>query len=141
MSLTLEKAQEIISTVLSEGNASGFKPLTVAVLDAGGHLKAMARSDGTSTLRPKMAHGKAHGCIALGLGGRAIYKRAKEQPYFIQAMNSLADGALVPVQGGVLIRDGSGIIGAVGVTGDTSENDEACAIAGIEAAGFVADAG
>ena len=101
MSLTLEKAQEIILTVLSEGNASGFKPLTVAVLDAGGHLKAMARSDGTSTLRPKMAHGKAHGCIALGLGGRAIYKRAQEQPYFIQAMNSLADGALVPVQGGV----------------------------------------
>lgn len=141
MSLTLQTAQQIIAKVLSEGEALGCKPLTVAVVDAGGHLKALVRSDGTSTLRPDIAHGKAHGAIAMGLGSRAIFKRAQEQPYFIQAMNNLANGALVPVPGGVLIRDETGIIGAVGVTGDSSENDEACAIAAIESAGLEADAG
>ena len=79
------------------------------------------------------------GCIAMGLGSRALFKRAEEQPYFIQAMNSLAGGSLVPVPGGVLIRNDGAIIGAVGITGDTSDNDEAAAIAGIEAAGFTAD--
>ena len=141
MTLTLKIAQQIILNVLAKGEALGCKPLTVAVLDAGGHLKAMARSDGTSTLRPHIAHGKAHGAISMGLGSRALFERAQQQPYFIQAMNSLADGALVPVPGGVLIRDDTGIIGAVGVTGDSSDNDEACAVAAIEAVELVADAG
>ena len=102
----------------------------------------LARQDGTSTLRPEVAQGKARGAISLGLGSRAIFKRAQEQPFFIQAINGLAGGSLVPVPGGVLLRDAQGdIVGAVGVTGDTSDNDEACAVAGIEAAGYVADPG
>ena len=141
MTLSLETAQKIIDVAIAKGHELGIKPLTVAVLDAGGHLKAMAREDGTSTLRPGIAEGKANGAIALGIGSRAIFNRALEQPFFIQAMNGLTDGSLVPVPGGVLIRDDSGIIGAVGVTGDTSDNDEICAIAGIEAAGLTADAG
>lgn len=141
MTLTLTSAQKIIDVALAKGRELDLKPLTVAVLDAGGHLKAMAREDETSTLRPDIAHGKAHGAIALGLGSRAIFNRAQEQPYFIQSVNALAGGALVPVPGGVLIRDGGQIIGAVGITGDTSDNDEACAIAAIEAAGLTADPG
>ncbi len=141
MALTLETAQGIVASVLAKGRELGLKPLTVAVLDAGGHLKALAREDGTSTLRPSIAQGKAQGAIALGLGSRAIFKRAQEQPYFIQSMNALAGGALVPVPGGVLMRNETGIIGAVGVTGDTSDNDEICAVSAIEAAGYTADAG
>lgn len=141
MTLNLEAAQKIVSKVLSEGRAIDCKPLTVVVLDAGGHLKAMARSDGASFMRPDIAHGKAYGAIALGIGSRSIFNRAQEQPYFVQAMNGLAGGALVPVPGGVLILNGNDIVGAVGVTGDTSDNDEACAIAAIEAAGFEADTG
>ena len=141
MTLTLDKAQTIISTALAKGRERGFKPLTVAVLDAGGCLKALAREDATSTLRPDIAQGKANGAIAMGLGSRALFNRAQEQPYFIQAMNELAGGRLVPVPGGVLIRHDGDIIGAVGVTGDNSDNDEICAIAGIEAAGFEADTG
>ncbi|NNE22868.1 MAG: heme-binding protein [Rhizobiales bacterium] len=140
MTLSLETAQKIIDVALAKGHELGIKPLTVAVLDAGGHLKAMAREDGTSTLRPDIAEGKANGALALGIGSRAIFNRAQEQPFFIQAMNGLAGGSLVPVPGGVLIRDDTGIIGAVGVTGDTSDNDEICAIAGVEAAGLTADA-
>ena len=141
MTLSLQTAQKIIDVASAKGHELGIKPLTVAVLDAGGHLKAMAREDGTSTLRPDVAKGKANGAIALGIGSRAIFNRAQEQPFFIQAINSLAGGSLVPVPGGVLIRNDTGIIGAVGVTGDTSDNDEICAIAGIEAAGLTADAG
>jgi len=139
--LTLDVAQSIVAAVLAKGRKLGLKPLTVAVLDAGGHLKALAREDGTSTLRPEIAQGKARGAIAMGLGSRALFRRAQDQPYFIQSMNTLAGGFLVPVPGGVLIRSDDGIIGAVGVTGDTSDNDEFCAIAGIETAGFSADAG
>ncbi|MGI9372564.1 MAG: GlcG/HbpS family heme-binding protein, partial [Hyphomicrobiales bacterium] len=85
-----------------------MKPVTVAVLDAGGHLVALAREDGTSSLRPEIARGKAHGAIAMGLGSRALFERAKVEPFFIQAMNTLSDGSLVPVPGGVLIRDEAG---------------------------------
>ena len=145
-SLTLAQAQAVIETALAKAAELDLKPLTVAVLDAGGHMKALARQDGSSTLRPEMAQGKARGAISLGMGSRAIFKRAQEQPYFVQALNGLAGGSLVPVPGGVLIRakqDGSDgeIVGAVGITGDTSDNDEACAVAGIEAAGFAADTG
>ena len=141
MNLTLDVAQEIIAIALEQRRARGMKPLTIAVLDAGGHLIALAREDGTSTLRPEIAQGKANGAIAMGLGSRALFKRALEQPFFIQAMNELAGGSLVPVPGGVLIRDDTGIIGAVGITGDTSDNDEACAITAIKAAGLRADGG
>ena len=141
MTLSLETAQKIISTALAKGREIGLKPLTVAVLDDGGHLKAMMREDGASTLRPQIAHGKAFGAVAMGIGSRALFNRAQEQPYFIQSVNALSDGALVPVPGGVLIKDGGVIVGAVGVTGDTSDNDEICAVAGIEAAGLTADVG
>jgi len=140
--ITLEQARAIIAAALAKASDAGLKPLAVVVLDAGGHTTAFERQDGASAMRFKLAHGKAYGAIAMGLGSRALYQRAQEQPYFIDAMNALADGALVPVPGGVLIRDESAtLIGAVGVTGDNSDNDEICAIAGVEAAGLVADAG
>lgn len=141
MALTLETAQNMIATAFAKGNELGLAPLTVAVLDAGGHVKALARADGTSTLRPDIATGKAAGAIALGMGSRAIFNRAEQQPSFIQAMNGLANGSLVPVPGGVLIRQSGNIIGAIGITGDSSDNDEICAIAAIQAAGFTADQG
>lgn len=141
MTLTLDAANTILAATLAKGRELGLKPLCVTVLDAGGATKALAREDGSSLMRPKIAHGKAYGAIAMGLGSRALYERAQQQPYFIQAMNGLADGALVPAAGGVLIRREGAIIGAVGVTGDNSDNDEACAIAGIRAAGFSADPG
>ncbi|MCW4116767.1 heme-binding protein [Aurantimonas sp. MSK8Z-1] len=142
MTLTLDQARKAVATALAKGAELGLKPLTVAVLDAGGALVALERSDGASRMRPDIAIGKANGAIALGMGSRAIFKRAEEQPFFIQAMNALAGGVLVPVPGGVLIRDAGGaILGAVGITGDTSDNDETCAVAGIEACGFTADCG
>lgn len=142
MTLTLDQARTIVSTALAKGTEMGLKPLTVAVLDASGALVVLERSDGSSRMRPDIAMGKANGAIALGMGSRAIFKRAQEQPYFIQSMNALAKGVLVPVPGGVLIRDKAGaIVGAVGITGDTSDNDEACAVAGIKAIGLVADGG
>lgn len=139
--ITLAQANAIIEVTLAKSSEMGLKPLTVAVLDAGGHLKALARQDETSTIRPELAQGKARGAIAMGISSRALFNRAQEQPFFIQSINALCGGSLVPVPGGVLVRDAAGtIVGAVGVTGDTSDNDEACAIAGIEAAGFTADA-
>lgn len=140
--LSLEHARAMISAALAKGQALGLNPLAVAVLDSGAHLKAFERQDGASLMRPQIAHGKAYGALAMGLGSRTLFARAEQQPYFISAMNALAGGALVPVPGGVLIRDAENrIIGAVGVTGDTSDNDEICALAGIEAAGFKADTG
>lgn len=142
MELTLAAAKSIIEHTLAEQAERGFKPMAVAVLTASGTLKACEAQDGTSLARPKVAHGKAFGAVSLGVGSRALFERAKVEPFFIQAANSICDGALVPVPGGVLIRGDSGeLIGAVGVTGDTSDNDEHCAIAGIKAAGFQADTG
>jgi uncharacterized protein GlcG (DUF336 family) len=142
MTLKLEQARMIIATALKKGAEMKLKPLTVVVLDAGGAVIALERSDGSSRMRPEIATGKANGAIALGMGSRAIFKRAQDQPFFIQSMNALAKGALVPVPGGVLMRDDSGVIvGAVGITGDTSDNDEACAVAGIESVGLAADPG
>ena len=141
MDLSLDDARKMADNCLEIAAEMTLKPITVAVLDAAGDLKVLLRQDGTSTLRPDIAQGKARGAIALGMGSRAIYERAKEQPYFIQSMNALSGGSLVPVPGGGLIRRDGAILGAVGITGDTSDNDEACASRAIEAAGFVADAG
>lgn len=141
MALTLDTAQAILADTLAAGRERRLKPLCVAVVDAGGHLKALAREDGTSTLRPKVAAGKAMGAIAMGIGSRALARLAEDRPHFVQSLNGLADGDLVPVPGGVLIRQDGAIIGAVGVSGDTSDADEACAIAAIEAAGLTADPG
>ena len=141
MVLSLNTAQDIISFCLSWRKENGLNPLTIAVLDSGGYLLALARENGTSNLRPEIAQGKAHGAVSMGLGSRALYNRAKTEPFFIQAMYSLAGGSLVPVPGGVLIKSEGEIIGAVGITGDNSSNDEACAIAAIEHVGFTADGG
>lgn len=142
MDLKLADAKSIIENALAAQAKNAFKPMAVVVLGAAGTIRASESQDGTSLARPKVAHGKAFGAISLGIGSRALFERAKVEPFFIQAANSLCDGALVPVAGGVLVRDKDGnIIGAVGVTGDTSDNDEIVAVAGIEAAGFVADTG
>jgi uncharacterized protein GlcG (DUF336 family) len=140
--LTLDVARKILDTALAKGVEKKLKPLVVAVLDARGCVKASAAQDGTSLLRGEIAHGKAYGALALGMGSRALFQRAQEQAYFISAVNTLAQGRMVPVPGGVLIQDSSGaLLGAVGVSGDTSDNDEICALAGIEAAGLKANAG
>lgn len=141
--LTLEKAQAIVVAALRRACEANFKPMAVAVLDARGALKAFGAEDGTSLKRPEIAHGKAHGALSLGQGSRALAKAATERPHFIAAVTHAVGGSLIPVPGGVLIRasaDGP-VIGAVGVTGDTSDNDEAAALAGIEATGLSGDAG
>jgi len=140
--LTLEIARKILDVALAKGVEKKLKPLVVTVLDARGCVKISAAQDGTSLLRSEIAHGKAYGALAMGMGSRALFQRAQEQGYFVNAVNTLAQGRLVPVPGGVLIQDGGGaLLGAVGVSGDTSDNDEICAVAGIEAAGLKANAG
>jgi uncharacterized protein GlcG (DUF336 family) len=140
--LTLDVARKILDTALAKGVEKKLKPLVVTVLDARGCVKISAAQDGTSLLRSEIAHGKAYGALAMGMGSRALYQRAQEQAYFVSAVNTLAQGRLVPVPGGVLILDDNGtLLGAVGVSGDTSDNDEICAIAGIETAGLKANAG
>ena len=140
--LTLVQAQTILAAALSHAELAGLKPLAVAVLDARGAQKVFAAQDGTSLKRAEIALGKAHGSVAMGLGSRALHKMAQERPYFVAAATHAVGGSLVPVPGGVLIRDASGtLVGAVGISGDTSDNDEAAAVAGIAAAGFVADTG
>jgi uncharacterized protein GlcG (DUF336 family) len=139
---TLAQASTIIDKALEKGRELGLKPLTVVVLDAGGQLKAMKREDGSSLLRPEIAGGKAWGVLGMGFGGREFARRAAANPAFIQALTAASGGRIIPVPGGVLIRDADGeIVGAVGISGDTSENDEACAVCGIAAAGLVADTG
>jgi uncharacterized protein GlcG (DUF336 family) len=138
--LTLAKANAIIETALSKAAELKLKPLGVVVLDAGGHPVAMQRQDGASILRTEIASGKAFGALAVGSGSRALSKSAVERPHFFQGLSGVSGGRIVPVPGGVLVRAKSGaILGAVGVSGDTSDNDEAVAVAGIEAAGFAAE--
>ena len=139
--LTLDVARTILDAALAKAGALKLKPLVIAILDARGALKLTAAQDGTSLMRAEIAHGKAYGALAMGLGSRALFQRAQEQPYFIDAVNTIAKGALVPVPGGVLIMDGTTLLGAVGISGDTSDNDEACAVAGIQAAVLTANAG
>ena len=139
MVLSLSQARAIIEGTLAAGSNASLKPLTVVVLDAGGHVVAVEREDGSSTKRFEIGFGKAHGALSLGMGSRSIMGRAEQQPYFIAAVTSAVGGALVPVPGGVLVRDtDGGLLGAVGVTGDTSDNDETAAVAGIESAGLTA---
>ncbi|MGN6608815.1 MAG: GlcG/HbpS family heme-binding protein [Jatrophihabitans sp.] len=136
MTVTLAAARAIIAGAFAAGHDAGYKPLTVVVLDAGGHVVAVERQDGSSTKRFEIAHAKAHGAIAFGMGSRALMARAEQSPPFIAAATH-AVGALIPAPGGVLVKDGDGtLLGAVGVSGDVSDNDEAAALAGIAAAGF-----
>jgi uncharacterized protein GlcG (DUF336 family) len=142
MSITLRKARAIVSKALAKGREAGMQPLAVCVLDAGGDLKAFEREDGASNGRFDIARGKANGALQLGVGSRALFNRAESQAYFVLAAGRIFENGLVPVPGGVLVRDRKGqIIGAVGISGDNSDNDEAAAVAGIEGAGFTADPG
>lgn len=135
--ITLKSAQAIIQAALAKGREVGLNPLSVVVLDAGGHLKAFEREDGASPGRFAIAQGKAYGAVMLGMGGKAQMARAEQQAYFMAAINGAFGGQVVPVPGGVLVRDAAGkVIGAVGVTGDSSDNDEIAAVAGIVAAGL-----
>lgn len=137
MAITLDQARTIIRAARDKGHELGLKPLSVAVLDAGGNLLAFEREDGAAPGRFAIAHGKAYGAVMLGMPGSAQMARAEAQPYFMAAVNGVYGGQVIPVPGGVLVRDGAGaVIGAVGVTGDTSDNDAAAALAGIEAAGL-----
>ncbi|MGM4886885.1 GlcG/HbpS family heme-binding protein [Tardiphaga sp. 11_C7_N12_6] len=140
--LTLDTARKIIDGALAKVIEMKLKPMVITVLDARGCVKATIAQDGTSLMRGEVAHGKAYGALAMGLGSRALLKRAEEQPFFIDAVNTMARGALIPVPGGVLIHDASGsLLGAIGISGDTSDNDEIAAVAGIEAAGLKASTG
>lgn len=140
MTISLRKARVIIRKTLEKGREHEFKPLSVVVLDAGGHVQAFEREDGASPGRFAIAHGKAYGSVMLGMAGTAQMKRADDQAYFMVAVNGAFGGQVIPVPGGVLLRDKKGaVIGAVGVTGDTSDNDVIAAMAGIEAAGLVGE--
>jgi uncharacterized protein GlcG (DUF336 family) len=140
--LTLAAAQTIVETALAHARANNYNPIGIVVVDARGSLKASAAEDGTSLMRWKVAFGKAYGSIAWGAGSKKIEKMAADRPNFFAGVAHLADGGILPVGGGVLIRDAQNrIIGAVGISGDTSDNDEAAAVAGIKAAGHAADGG
>ncbi|WP_278921013.1 GlcG/HbpS family heme-binding protein [Pseudophaeobacter profundi] len=140
MTISLKSALTIIDASLAKGREMNFKPLSVVVLDAGGHAQAFAREDGAAPGRFAIAHGKAYGAVMLGMPGSAQMARAEAQPYFMAAVNGVYGGQVIPVPGGVLLRDDSGaVIGAVGVTGDTSDNDVVAALAGIAAAGLTGE--
>jgi uncharacterized protein GlcG (DUF336 family) len=135
--LTLAQASTIVDAALKKARELNLAPLTVVVLDAGGHPVALKREDGSGIMRVEIATGKAWGGLGIGFGSRALFERAEKQPVFVTALAAVSGGRMVPVPGGVLARAGNGdIIGAVGISGDTSDNDEICAIAGIEAAGL-----
>ncbi len=139
--LTLAKTRIILRKTLAKGREMDLKPLSVIVLDAGGHVMGFEREDGASPGRFGVAQGKAYGSVMLGIGGTAQMARAETQAYFLTAVNGVFGGKVVPVPGGILLRDKRGtVIGAVGVTGDTSENDAIAGLAGIEAAGLVGEA-
>jgi uncharacterized protein GlcG (DUF336 family) len=140
--LTLAEAQTILAATLAYAASHSLKPLAAVVLDARGADKALAAQDGTSLKRVDVARGKASGALALGMGSRSIFKRAKEQAFFVAAVGQTIGGGLVPAPGGVLIKDETGrVVGAVGVSGDNSDNDELAAMTGIAAAGLTGDPG
>jgi uncharacterized protein GlcG (DUF336 family) len=140
--LTLAAADIIADKALEKGKELKFQPLTVVVLDAGGQIKVVKRDDGSSLLRVEIALGKAWGNLGMGFGGREIARRGAKMPGFFAALSDMSGGRMVPVPGGVLIRSAEGeILGAVGISGDTSDNDEICAVHGIVAADLKADTG
>jgi uncharacterized protein GlcG (DUF336 family) len=135
--ISLDTAQALINAALEKARALGLKPLCVAVVDAGGHLIALARENGGSTLRPHLALGKACGALALGISSRKIGDMALERPVFIASISAIAVNGIVPAAGGIIIVDQAGApAGAIGITGDTSDNDEICALAAISAVGL-----
>lgn len=137
--LSLDDANSIVAASLAEAARLKLKPLTVAVLDPGSHLLALQRQDGSSNLRPQIAIAKASGALALGVSSRNIAAMAAERPSFVAALGAIAGQGVIPAAGGLIIAGPEGgVLGAVGVTGDTSDNDELCALAGLAAAGLSA---
>lgn len=140
MNLTLRKARTVIRKAFDKGAEMELKALSAVILDAGGHVIAFERQDGAAPGRFAIAHGKAYGAVMLGMSGTAQMARAEQQPYFMAAVNGVYGGQVIPVPGGVLLRSAKGdVIGAVGVTGDTSDNDAIAAMAGIEAANLIGE--
>jgi uncharacterized protein GlcG (DUF336 family) len=142
MSVTLAQASTIVDVALKKGRETNCAPVSVAVLDAGGHLVAFKREDKSGILRFDIAFGKAWGALGMGFGSRELAERAVKAPLFIDALTTISKGRLVANPAGVLIKDAAGnVLGAVGISGDTSDKDEVCAVAGIEAAGLKAQVG
>jgi uncharacterized protein GlcG (DUF336 family) len=142
MSLTLAQASTILDVALKTARDAKFQPLSVAVLDAGGHLVAFKREDKSGIMRFDIAFGKAWGALGMGFGSRTLAGRVPRSQMFFTALAAASQGRFVPVIGGVLIRDAGGdVVGAVGISGDSSDNDEKCAVAGITGAGLKADPG
>ena len=140
--LTLAQASGLIAAALAEGRRRGLAPLAACVLDAGGHLVAFQREDGAGFLRFDIAYGKAWGALGMGFGTRELAERAQKAPAFVAALAATSQGRAVPSPGGVIILDGDGsVVGAVGISGDAGDQDEACALAGIAAIGLVARPG
>ena len=140
--LTLAQASIIVDAALAKGRELNLAPLTVVILDAGGHAVALKREDSSGILRADIATGKAWGALGMGFGSRELAARAEKAPKFFAALFAVSQGRIVPGAGGVLIRDAAGdVIGATGISGDTSDHDETCAVAGIEAAGLQPDTG
>lgn len=140
--LDLLTATNMASDAIRIARETGIKPLGVAVLDAAGHPLVVLRDEHATFLRPQIATGKARGCLGMGFGGRELARRAQAMPAFFDAINSLTGGEVIPVAGGVLIRNAEGVVlGAIGISGDTSDNDERCALLAIAKAGLVADSG
>lgn len=138
--ISLTKARKMIATIFRTAAEMGLKPLSVIVLDAGGNVKAFERQDGAAPGRFQIAEGKAYGSVMLGIGGTAQRDRAENQAYFLNAVNGAYGGKVIPVPGGVLVKNAKGeILGAIGVTGDTSENDLTAALAGIEAVNLIGE--
>jgi uncharacterized protein GlcG (DUF336 family) len=142
MSIKLAQASTIVDVALQKGRELNLRPLVVAVLDVGGHLVAYKREDKSAILRFEIAYGKAYAALGMGFGSRGLFERAQKAPMFITTLSAVSNGRVMAVPGGVLIQDQNGdTIGAVGISGDTSDNDEACAVAGITAAGLKAETG
>jgi uncharacterized protein GlcG (DUF336 family) len=138
VSIGLETAKSITAGARAAAKEYGLKPLTVVVLDAGGHVVSAEREDGSANNRFEIAFGKAYGALALGMGSRSLMARAEQQPYFITSAAAAIGGRLIPVPGGVLVKDEAGtVVGCVGVSGDTSDNDELAAISGIKSASLL----
>lgn len=137
--LSLQQANAMIEAAFANGSELGLKPLAVTVLDPGGHMIAAQRQDGASNMRVKLAMGKAAGALSLGVSSRTIGEMAEARPHFVASVDRMGEGGMVPAAGGVIVVDAAGdILGAIGITGDTSDNDEACAFAAIAAVGLAA---
>ncbi len=140
--LTLSQASTIVDAALAHARKMSMPPMTVAVLDTGGHLVVFKREDGSSLLREKISRGKAMGALNMGAGSRSLVSKAQQHPSFIAALQAMSDGGVVPVPGGVLVREEDGrLLGAVGVSGNIPDEDEACAVAGVKAVELVPDTG